>query len=337
MPNQEAMLNFTAKRVLRVGKRVARRAFMRSAHPHGLILMYHRVAAPSWDPWNLSVSPERFEQQLTALSRAADIVPLSQLYSRLRAGRRGRPVVALTFDDGYADNLHAALPLLERYSAPATVFVVSGLIGQDEPFWWDRLSEVVRSIKRMPPKVVLQVDDEEFTWKPERDNTGENRDELNRSVRSRLLVATDEGRRMALEQLMTYADKDPGVDPGSRPMTRDELRRLASSPLVEIGSHTKSHPSLPDLPKEAQFDEIAGSRQQCQEITGQFPSSFAYPYGGLDAGTPELVRSAGFERACSCENDLVWEGSETMLLPRIMVTNYTTAEFCMRLHMEWLP
>lgn len=71
---------------------------------------------------------------------------------------------------------------------------------------------------------------------------------------------------------------------------------MASSPLVEIGAHTMSHCSLPDLPPYAQLEEILGSLRQCRELTGEFPSGFAYPFGRFDAGTPELVRSAGFDR-----------------------------------------
>jgi peptidoglycan/xylan/chitin deacetylase (PgdA/CDA1 family) len=323
---------------LHVAKRVAQRARMRR-RPHGLILLYHRVATPPWDPWSICVSPARFEQHLAALSRVADLVPLSVLDSRLRAGRRGRPVVALTFDDGYADNLHVALPFLERYNAPATVFIATAWVDRGEPFWWDRLSEVVRSIERVPAMVRLLVGDEEFVWKrKEKDrDRGRERDQLHLAVWSRLILSTDEERRVALDQLKDYADGEPKVESAARPMTREELRRLASSPLVEIGGHTMSHCSLPELPPDAQLEEILGSRRQCHELTGRYPSSFAYPFGSFDAGTPELVRSAGFERACSTQNDLVWGGSDKMLLPRIAVRNYSSREFLARLRIAWLP
>ena len=119
------MVASTAVKESGVAKYVSR-AVMRRRRPHGLILSYHRIAAPSWDPWDLCVSPEHFEKQLEVLAHRAELVPLSDLASQLRAGRRGRPVVALTFDDGYADNLHVAQPLLERYGAPATVFIATG-------------------------------------------------------------------------------------------------------------------------------------------------------------------------------------------------------------------
>jgi peptidoglycan/xylan/chitin deacetylase (PgdA/CDA1 family) len=328
-----------ATSTLRLAKRVSRRAIMRPWRAHGLVLLYHRVAAAAWDPWNICVDPERFEQQLAELSRVADFVPLSTLASRLRVGRRGRPVVALTFDDGYADNLHVALPLLERYSAPATVFIATAWMDRGEPFWWDRLCAILLSIERLPSQVRLSVGGGEFIWQRQAADGSQtcDRDRLCLAVWSTLVVATDQERRAALDQLQSLADPGQGDDPAARPMTRDELRHLASSPLIEIGAHTMSHCRLPDLPPDAQLEEILGSRRQCRELTGELPSSFAYPFGALDTTTPQLVRSAGFERACSTQHELVWAGSDMMLLPRVAVPNYTAREFSARLRMEWLP
>jgi peptidoglycan/xylan/chitin deacetylase (PgdA/CDA1 family) len=285
------------------------------------------------------VDPERFEQQLATLSRVANLVPLSELASRLRRGRGARPVVALTFDDGYADNLHVALPLLERYSAPATVFIPTALIDRGEPFWSDRLSAILLSIEQVPFEVRLLIAGEAFIWQRQADDGDQarDRDRLNLAVWSRLVVATDHERRAALDQLESLANPANKGDPAARPMTQDELCRLASSPLIEIGAHTMTHCRLPDLPPHAQFEEIVGSRRQCRELTGAFPSSFAYPFGALDGVTPELVRSAGFERACTTENVLLWAGSDMMLVPRVAVRNFTARQFLARLRMKWLP
>ena len=329
----------TTKTALRLAKNVPRRAIMRSRRAHGLVLMYHRIAAASWDPWNLCVDPERFEQQLATLSRVASLVPLSELGSRLRRGRRARPVVALTFDDGYADNLHVGLPLLERYSAPATVFIPTALIGRGEPFWSDRLSAILQSIEPLPSEVRLRIAGEAFIWQRRADDgdRARDRDRLNLAMWSRLVVATDHERRAALEQLESLANPANQGDPAARPMTRDELCRLASSPLIEIGTHTMTHCRLPDLPPHAQFEEIDGSRRQCREFTGAFPTSFAYPFGSLDGVTPDLVRSAGFERACTTEDELLWAGSDMMLVPRVAVRNFTARHFTAHLRMKWLP
>src|ERR1700722_15380665 len=95
--------------------------------PDGVVLMYHRIDDPPVDPWGICVSADRFKEQMECLSRLNVACHLNDIQSR--GGR-----VAVTFDDGYADNLYAAKPILERYAIPATVFVISGSSDQ-ESFW----------------------------------------------------------------------------------------------------------------------------------------------------------------------------------------------------------
>jgi len=173
----------------------------------------------------------------------------------------------------------------------------------------------------LPASISLPVGDQEFRWqsKGKRGRHRHERDQFHFALWSRLLAATDDGRKVALDELRNYANHKAEVDPCARPMTSEELRQLADSPLIEIGAHTTNHPSLPDLSPEAQLDEILGSREQCREVTGQLPSSFAYPYGRLDVKTPDVVRYAGFDRACSTQPELVWADTDDMLLPRVQV------------------
>src|SRR5262245_19306871 len=108
-----------------------------------LILLYHRIAEPAADPFDLCVTPQHFAEHLEQLRRHHRIISLTELSQRLASGATLRHTVVLTFDDGYADNLHHAKPLLERYDAPATVFVTSGYVGQDREFWWDELERLL--------------------------------------------------------------------------------------------------------------------------------------------------------------------------------------------------
>ena len=109
-----------------------------------LVLVYHRVAKPRSDPWSLAVTPERFAEHLEVLRRHAVPLRLQQLSRALAKGATlpGRAVV-VTFDDGYADNLHNAKPLLERHDVPATIFLPSGFIGSEDGFWWDELDRLL--------------------------------------------------------------------------------------------------------------------------------------------------------------------------------------------------
>src|SRR5215470_438384 len=98
---------------------------MRRIKPAPAILMYHRVAEIRFDPWGLAVAPAAFEEQLEVLCRTREPLPMSEFVGRLARGTLSDRAVALTFDDGYADNLLAAKPILAKYGVPATVFLTT--------------------------------------------------------------------------------------------------------------------------------------------------------------------------------------------------------------------
>jgi len=129
----------------------------------GLILIYHRVTEERNDPWRLGVTPERFADQLETLrGLGLHIVPVSQLARELAEGRPRRRSIALSFDDGYQDNLTQARPLLERFEIPATLFATSGYIGSGQEFWWDVLEQVFLQPGELPPALDLIVGDESY-------------------------------------------------------------------------------------------------------------------------------------------------------------------------------
>ncbi len=105
------------------------------------ILVYHTISSPAEPlPGDIDISPERFEQQLEWLSRWRNVV---RLYQTLRGSSKSR-MVAITFDDGFRDNLTVALPLLEKYKLPMTLFVTAGFIGLDGYLSRDELREISR-------------------------------------------------------------------------------------------------------------------------------------------------------------------------------------------------
>lgn len=100
------------------------------------ILMYHAISRSRYDPNFICVSPERFESQMIQLKRRnLRGVSVQKLLRAMSAGE-SRHLVGLTFDDGYANFLSTALPILEKLGFSATVFVVSGMLG-DENAWVD--------------------------------------------------------------------------------------------------------------------------------------------------------------------------------------------------------
>jgi len=319
--------------------RLARRRFQ----PNGFILTYHRVAAPRVDPWNIAVAPDNFAGQMQVLAEYADVVPLLDLPGRLQRGLRGRPAAAVTFDDGYHDNLVAAKPVLDGLDLPATVFVPTGWIGDSRPMWWDRLSHALLTPEVLPERLLLHAYGRDFSWAQSEmarsDAPGHRaRAGIHRQVWSRLReLHNDDARHEVLDALASTLGTDERPVADARPMTLAELRVLAVDGQFSVGSHSVTHPTMPSLSSEAKRREVEDSARHLEEVLGSRPATFAYPYGDLDVECAALVKAAGYELACSTREDLLWPAYDPHLLPRITVGNWSAAEFRARLCWYWRP
>jgi peptidoglycan/xylan/chitin deacetylase (PgdA/CDA1 family) len=293
--------------------------------------MYHRIAPTRGDRLGLAISPEHFAQHLEVLTRVAQITGLSDLDDAPIPRHDERPRVAITFDDGYVDNLLHAEPVLARFSAPATVFIATSLIGGNA-FWWDDLAALILGDHPLPAKLKVRIGADDFE-----SNSHGTRQRLFATLQQKLKAVDHEAQMVAISSLREAITGPINVDPTARPMTQEELLRLSKSKFVAIGAHTLSHPSLPNLSPAEQLNEIAGSKQACERMLGFTPDSFAYPYGDFGPQTPDLVTKAGFARACSTRPDLNFAGTSPLLIPRFGCGNWDGAAFERHLRREWLP
>jgi peptidoglycan/xylan/chitin deacetylase (PgdA/CDA1 family) len=301
--------------------------------PRGLILVYHRVARPTIDPWNLSVSPENFAAHVAALSRYARVVPLTDLQEAVRSAPE-RPPVAITFDDGYVDNLQAAAPILAEGGAPATVFLVTGSLGRPGPFWWDRLAWIVLAPAKVPGELHLELPHGEVRWRAGRVG---GRQRLLRGAWVALRMLDDGARDAALDELSRWSGSDADPLAAGRPLTPLEASDLAASWSVDLGGHSVTHPSLPRLTMERRRWEIAESLDACARITGRRPTTFSYPHGEVDPGTIELAREVGLAVACAGHDALVGADTDPCALPRVSVHDWSGPLFTRWLRWYWLP
>ena len=132
--------------------------------------MYHRIAEPAVDPWELSVSAQNFDQQLEVLKKTGLVIPLQDLAAQLYSGLPLRPSILITFDDGYADNYLTAKPLLEKYDLPATFFISSKNIDSANEFWWDELADMILQTRVLPQKLVFKTEHTDFYFDLENEN-----------------------------------------------------------------------------------------------------------------------------------------------------------------------
>jgi peptidoglycan/xylan/chitin deacetylase (PgdA/CDA1 family) len=325
--------------------RAVRRAKQR-IKPRGLILMYHRVAEEEVDPWRLCVTPTNFEKHLEVLrSTRARVMHLRDLARGLRSGRVPVHSVVITFDDGYVDNLMHARPLLEKYEAPATVFVASGYLGSDEEFWWDSLERVFLAANELPSSLEMVIGGEQKRWTlgedavwtfEERRRHGDwrpynapmnQRQRLYQDIRRLMMSLTSSDRARVTHELLAWAGVSKSARPARRPMDEQQLRSLASGDLVSIGAHSISHPELARLSGEEQEHELRASKQRLEEVLEGGIDALAYPHGSCTAETKKIARNLGYDFACGTQRRVVDRGADLYQLPRIGVHDVPTAEF----------
>jgi peptidoglycan/xylan/chitin deacetylase (PgdA/CDA1 family) len=238
----------------------------------------------------LAITPAYLDAVLGA-TRAAGyrIVPLAEVKSRLVA-RAAERFVALTFDDGYRDNLDHALPVLERHAAPATIFVTTGFADRTTRLWWLDLEALIRRSDRLEGSLD------------------------GRSLR--LATATTAEKRAAFTRLATTLIGQPAAQAsailvafGSPPsegsarvgqlcLDWPALVALAAHPLVTIGCHTLTHAPLAALAPEDLRRELEGAKAVLEDRLGRAVTHLAYPYGSPRAAGPRefaAAAAAGFD------------------------------------------
>jgi peptidoglycan/xylan/chitin deacetylase (PgdA/CDA1 family) len=293
-----------------------------------VILMYHRVFETSSDPWELCVSPKHFGLHLELLRRYFPVLSLKQLLKALRNAQLPKRGVVLTFDDGYADNLWNAKPLLEKYGLPATVFITSGSLDSRSEFWWDELERILLQPGKLPKRLHLNVRGRAYSWET---TNLEDRKIAYFALHNKLQPLKPTERDPIMADLFAWAALDPTGRSDYRPLATDELIQLAQGELVDIGAHAMTHPLLSAMTPSDQSAEIAGSRKKLEDIIGSRVDTFSYPYGNLSADTVGIVGKSGFVTALTTSEHPVRAGANPFQLGRFAVGDWGADRFKRRL------
>jgi peptidoglycan/xylan/chitin deacetylase (PgdA/CDA1 family) len=286
-----------------------------------LILCYHRVAEGVEDPFHLCVRPGNFAAHLEELARARELSTLDDISVPSR-----RPRVVVTFDDGYLDNLTTALPIAESKGVPITFFVASGILGNHNGFWWDRLGTLLRSRPPHVTEVDLPVGGQNVRLPL---GSSGIRADLN-SVRRHLLPLRVPDIERALDAVSEQWQVGSAPPPDAGTLTPEELLQLAASDTATIGAHTVDHVRLRDRSARDQQDTISGSKQKLEQSIGRAVSHFAYPFGrhdDFDDRTVEAVRSAAFDTACTTLPGTARASADPYRLPRRLVMDWGRLRF----------
>jgi peptidoglycan/xylan/chitin deacetylase (PgdA/CDA1 family)/glycosyltransferase involved in cell wall biosynthesis len=287
----------------------------RDARAHaGAILMYHRVAdPPSTDVHGLCVRPDEFAHQMATLRERFHPMPLVEFVEAARRGDLPEGAVAVTFDDGYLDALSTARPILERHAIPATFFLTSDRLDVEHEFWWDALERALLGSGDRPSSLTVTL---AGAAGPLSTRTADERRLAFWDLYSALQGLSSGDRARRISEVLAWSGAGTMPSAGARPMTVDEVRALAASPLFTIGAHGVHHDRLPAHSEEAQRADVVDCRRALEEIIGRPVTAFAYPYGAWSAVTARLVRQAGFALAVTCDDEPVRPGGDPWRLPR---------------------
>jgi peptidoglycan/xylan/chitin deacetylase (PgdA/CDA1 family) len=229
-------------------------------------------------------------QQLTVLRRIANVVPLRDALTALEQGRTpGVRAVALTFDDGYRDNLTVAGPILRRLGLPATCFLVPGLLSGRASPWWEKLAWAFarRRCRRIEWQGRLFTLDDVSTTRQAFSSVA---DQLKRADRIERDAAVDEiGELLRPHGEYFVADQFLGWD---------GARQLCD--FMEIGSHSRYHAILSQESAQAQEADLREAKRELQEGLDRAISVLAYPNGrrsDYNASTVTAAAMAGYTHA----------------------------------------
>jgi peptidoglycan/xylan/chitin deacetylase (PgdA/CDA1 family) len=254
------------------------------------ILLYHRVAELESDPQQLAVTPARFEEHLRVLRAACTPVALADVPRLLRARKLPKRPVAVTFDDGYRDNLHEAKPLLERHGVPATVFVASGYVGRGTEFWWDELERL-------------------------------GREDLHAQVKR----ASLEQRERLLVEIRTG---DPRA--GYLSVDRDELKRLDGGAVTvgsHTRFHLSLAAQPPDVQRDEIEGGARDLSEWLGRSVDLFAYPFGSPGVDVSDATRRIAREAGVKAAAVNDPRVCSIATSRYALPRFLVRDWDGARF----------
>lgn len=279
-----------------------------------LVLAWHNIEPTSFfHGTSPSAARRGFERQIGFLRRWTNVVPLESALADLAARRPLPPrAVALTFDDGYLDNVTVAAPLLSAADMPATFFLVTGFLSGTERAWWEEVGWVFENATAA-----------ELRWRGRTFDTSHPR--ARRAalrVVSELLKTVDSHQRWKGIDELRGSLSPAGPTPERRFMDWEEAGELLRYGH-DIGAHTCGHPILSLEDSSVQLRELVESRQQLTGHLQRPVDILAYPNGQPEDYSKEtlrLVSDAGYRFAVTTRRRLAGTATPPLEVPRLVVT-----------------
>lgn len=320
MPAVEAVRNLMWKqRAKYVAAALAERAGLwalmeRMRRDTWSVVCYHRVLPAEqrgryFCP-DLAVTPESLRAHCQVYRDHFTVVTVAEGFRRLAAGGKiSKPLLSISFDDGYQDNFAYAAPILNEHGLAGTFFVIAGLANTEELPWYDKMA--LEFQRHSGPSLGA---DSPLRAIVGQGVAAQGPEAAARAIIEALKRLPDAERRRVVDALPVSVA--PG--PLDRIMDAAQLRALRAQGH-EIGSHSYSHPILPLVAPEARPRELQGARERLEALSGGPVETFCYPNGDFTSDIATETRRAGYNCAVSTRQGVNRQGEDVMALARIFV------------------
>lgn len=320
---QNSVKNVIKRGIQHIAARFGRHTRV-SKQPQLLTLMYHRILPLDDERSKLEepgmiVTPETFRQHVTILKQYFNIIKLSD-WAKLKQEGRTPPknACAITFDDGWADNFEFAFPILQELNTPATIFLVSDMIGTNEMFWPERLARLVTAISEHYPQHWSHPD---LAWLQK--NPAHYRFSAvppSSEQISALIADAKDYSDQEMHQRLSNIEKNLQLNldrPAPSLLNWQQVSEMVGSGLIEMGSHTCQHVRLnAQTPDEQVKQEIINSKQTIETHTGQSINTFCFPNGDISPLSLDLVKQ-NYITAVTTQSGWNTVNTDNYLLQRI--------------------
>ena len=290
------------------------------------ILLYHRVTNYETDPQLLCVSPKNFNDQLQILKNKYNVLTIEELTSYLTSNKKiPKNSVAITFDDGYADNYLEALPILEKHKLQALFYVMTGNLNSEEEYWWDKMERIFL-LSNKPSVYQFEFKDQIFDIS---DWNQKNREKIYNDLLPLLRRMNSKERDLIIKNFEHIFNVIPNR-PSHRAMSFDELKKMHTSESAVIGIHTNLHPSLGSLSYEEQLFEINTSKNILERELSEKIDHFSYPFGtnsDFNDDTINICKTLKISVAAANYPAIANKRSDKYRFPRFLVRDWEADVF----------
>ncbi|MBL0104474.1 MAG: polysaccharide deacetylase family protein [Bacteroidetes bacterium] len=308
--------------ILKTGAEKIPRAFSSN---NLLILNYHGVVE-HYEPTLTKnhMSAEQFRKHLSYFKNNFDVISLAEAFGGASSLQKGKKKVVITFDDGYENNYTSAFPALKAHNFPATIFVAAQLLDKpNSPLWYDTLDILNSKLKFQEIKNhLVAFNSSEFT-----------RFESYSSFKTFFKQKDTEYKNKVIDSLLSRDLFQTIIFESNKEywklLSAEQLKELSSSGLIEIGSHTTSHPNLDTLTGDKLKVEIVGSKSKLENCCNRSIDSIAFPDGAYNEEVKKCCLDAGYKHLLAVDYRLPSDKTDKYILPRLSISNTTTFESIM--------